>query len=818
MKTTEQKRQGLRHDTKPSALSANFLEHLKYSLAVSPENASDKDRYNALVLTIRDHLIERWLKTKERHLKGKAKTVYYFSFEFLMGRTIDNNVINLGFEDDIKKALGELGFSWEELKDREVDEALGNGGLGRLAACFLDSLATLDIPAYGYGLRYEYGLFKQKIENGYQVEYADDWLKDGNPWEVRRNDIPTTVRFGGKLIKNKDGTSQWVEAQEIMAIPYDMPVVGYGGNTVNTLRLWKAESPLKFEYHRFNQGDYYSSVDSEVRAAALTKVLYPNDSFYQGQELRLRQQYFFVSASLQDILRQFARLGLPIEKLPEKVAMQLNDTHPSMAVPELMRLLIDEKGLDWGKAWDITVASFGFTNHTLMPEALETWPLPMLEAMLPRHVDIIYSMNHHFLQRVSGRFPGDSGKLNRMSLIEEGRPKRIRMAHLSIIGSHSTNGVAELHSELLKSSLVPDFYEMFPERFSNKTNGVTQRRWLLKSNPGLASHITEAIGDGWITDLSELAKLRPLAEDAAFREGFCRIKRRAKETLVDYLRKDHGIVLDPEAVFDVQVKRIHEYKRQLLNILHIIILYNRVRRGWEIQPHTFLIGGKAAPGYDMAKTIIKLANSVGDVINGDPDTRGLLKLYFLSDYRVSMAERIFPAADISEQISTAGTEASGTGNMKFLLNGALTIGTLDGANIEIAKEVGEENIYIFGHTAEEIQVSRGGYDPQKIYRENKEVREALDLLFTGHFNISEPGIFSGLKEVILLNDHYRHLLDLDSYIQVHERMRSDYLDGDLWNRKAVLNIAGAGKFSSDRTIREYAQEVWKVGPCLVDGE
>lgn len=798
-----------------AALEVNFLEHLKYTLAVSPENANDLDRYNALVLTIRDHLIERWLKTKEEHYKKKAKTVYYFSFEFLMGRAIGNNVINLGFEENIKKALEELGFSWEELKELEVDEALGNGGLGRLAACFLDSLATLEIPAYGYGLRYEYGLFQQKIENGYQVEYADDWLKNGNPWEIRRNDIPAKVHFGGRTVKDRRGKMHWVDTQEILAIPYDMPIAGYGGRTINTLRLWKAESPVKFDYDRFNRGEYYSSVESESRAAALTKVLYPNDSFYHGQELRFRQQYFFVSASLQDILRRFEELDIPLEQFHDKVAMQLNDTHPTMAVPELMRLLIDEKGLDWMQAWKITVSAFGFTNHTLMVEALETWPLPMVEKLLPRHLEIIYQINHNFLQRVSARFPGDGAKLNRMSLIEESEPKRIRMANMAIVGSHSTNGVARLHSQLIKTTLVPDFYEMYPHRFSNKTNGVTQRRWLLKSNPALSALITEAIGDRWITDLSELAKLKPLAEDSGFREKFSQIKRQAKVTLSDYLKREYDLSLDPSSVFDVQVKRIHEYKRQVLNILHIIMLYNRVRHGGEIPPHTFLIGGKAAPGYQSAKTIIKLANSVAEVVNSDPDTRNQLKLHFLPDYRVSMAERVFPAADISEQISTAGTEASGTGNMKFLLNGALTIGTLDGANIEIAQEVGTDNIYIFGHTAEEVAASRDNYDPREVYWRNPEVKEALDLLFSGHFNISEPGIFDSLRDVLLGHDHYRHLLDIESYAETHEQMRSDYQDRKLWNQKAVLNVAGAGKFSSDRTIAEYAKEVWHIKPCPI---
>jgi len=817
MKTEERRRKGPRQNTDPLALSINFIEHLKYTLAVSPETAEDQERYKALVLTIRDHLIERWLKTQEVHLRDKVKTVYYFSFEFLMGRAIGNNVLNMGFEKNIKEALVELGFSWEELKELEVDAALGNGGLGRLAACFMDSLSTLEIPAMGYGLRYEYGLFRQKIEDGYQVEYADDWLQNGNPWEIPRYDIPVKVRFGGKVVKDHKGRSKWKEFQEILAIPYDMPVVGYGGNTVNTLRLWKAESLDKFDYNRFNRGDYYSSVESEGRAAALTKVLYPNDSFYHGQELRFRQQYFFVSASLQDVLRRFERLGLPYDQFPDKAAMQLNDTHPTMAIPELMRLLIDEKGLEWQKAWDITVNSFGFTNHTLMGEALETWPLSMVESLLPRHLEIIYGINHHFLQRVSANYPGDFGKLNRMSLIQESDPKRIRMAHMAIVGSHSTNGVAELHSELVKTRLVPDFYHMFPERFSNKTNGVTQRRWLLKANPPLSSLITEAIGDGWITDLSQLERLKPLADDAVFREKFGKVKQDAKVALTDYIMRTQGIRLNPESVFDVQVKRIHEYKRQLLNILHIIILYNRVRQGQKMEPHTFLIGGKAAPGYEMAKTIIKLATSVGAVIDGDPDTRNLLKLHFLPDYRVSMAEWIFPASDISEQISTAGTEASGTGNMKFLLNGALTIGTLDGANIEIAEEVGKENIYIFGKTAQEIEASRQGYYPEGIYLENQEIRDALNLLFGNHFNISEPGIFDSLRQVLLVNDHYRHLLDLPSYSEVHTRMRNDYADRKLWNKKAILNIGSAGKFSSDRTIMEYARDVWDVTPHPVNG-
>lgn len=802
----------LRQDITPEAFARDLLAHLKYTLAVDPEEANDLDRYNALVLTIRDRLIERWLKTKREHRNRKVKTVYYLSFEFLMGRAIGNNVLNLGFEENIREALGELGFSWEKLKEIEEDEALGNGGLGRLAACFLDSLATLNIPAYGYGLRYEYGLFKQELDNGYQRETPDDWLKYGNPWELRRNDIPATVQFGGRVARNRKDRAFWVESHDILGIPYDMPVVGYGGKTVNTLRLWKSESPDKFDYARFNRGEYYSSVEAETEAAALTKILYPNDSFYHGQELRFKQQYFFVSCSLQDILRRFKEQGLPVRELPAKVAIQLNDTHPAIAVPELMRLLIDTEGLSWDEAWRITVETFGYTNHTLMPEALETWPIPMVETLLPRHMEIIYTINHHFLQRVSAHFPGDTDKLNRMSIIEESEPKRIRMAHLAIIGSHSTNGVAELHSRLITETLVPDFYALFPRRFNNKTNGITQRRWLLKSNPELSGLITGLIGDGWVINLNELSKLKPFAEDAAVRQEFLKIKRGAKESLSRYCRQEFGFTLNPESLFDVQVKRIHEYKRQLLNALKIVILYNRIRNGGETLPQTFLISGKAAPGYAMAKLIIKFINNIASVINGDPDVRGLLKVHFLPDYRVSLAERIFPAADLSEQISTAGTEASGTGNMKFMLNGALTLGTMDGANIEIAQEVGKENILSFGLSAAEAEALRAGYEPARIYQEQEEIRQALDLVFSGHFNISEPGIFEPLRGPLLEIDHYLHLADLASYMEAYGRGLELYGDKEVWSRKALLNIAAAGKFSSDRTIKQYADEIWHVSP------
>ncbi len=812
-----------RHGKDTESLSWGFAEHLKYSQGVDRYSSIPHDRFMALAHTVRDRIMHQWMKTKQLHHEKNAKRVYYLSLEFLMGRAMGNNVINMGLEKEVKAAMEEMGYTYEELAEQEVDAGLGNGGLGRLAACFLDSMATMQLPAYGYGLRYDYGIFRQEIENGHQVEQPDDWLRWENPWEVERPSLSVEVQFGGRIettTERRRKVYRWVETEPVIGIPFDMPIVGYGGTTVNTLRLWSAKAAEEFDFKDFNAGDYIEAVSQKVMAENLTKVLYPNDKLYLGKELRLRQQYFFVSCSLQDILRRFNKSSAPLSSFPNYAAIQLNDTHPSMAVPELMRLLIDQEGLRWDKAWDITVRTMGYTNHTLMPEALEKWPVPMLEKLLPRHLQLIYEINQRFLQKAITVFPKNMKKIRSVSLVEESDPKQIRMANLAIVGSHSTNGVAELHTTLLRTRLVPDIAAIYPERFNSKTNGITQRRFLLHANPPLAALINGAIGDGWITDFSKLSELTPFAEDSPFIEEFQKVKTEAKRKLAEYIKDEHGWSIDPESLFDVQVKRIHEYKRQLLNALHIVILYNRIRRGSpeDFAPRTFLFGGKAAPGYAEAKLIIKFINNIASVINNDAKVKGRLKIYFVPNYRVSLAERIIPATDLSEQISTAGTEASGTGNMKFMCNGALTIGTLDGANIEIAEEAGRENVFLFGLTSEEVSEHAPSYNPLTSYNENEEIREALDLIISGHFNFSEPGIFDPIRHMLLEGgDRYMHLADLPSYTEAQGEAERLYKDNrEEWNRRAVLNIASAGKFSSDRTIGQYAKEIWNVNSVPVD--
>ncbi len=729
-----------------------------------------------------------------------------------MGRAIGNNIINLGYEDVLREAMEENGIPWKELRSLERDEGLGNGGLGRLAACFLDSLATMNYQAIGYGLRYEYGIFRQEIVNGYQVEKPDDWLKHGNPWEIKRPDIPCTVQFGGRLERDDSGEIRWVATEDIVGIPYDIPVVGYGGNTINTLRLWKARSLEQFNYKRFNNGEYYYSVDKQARAESLTKILYPDDNLYEGKELRFRQEYFFVSCSIQDIIRRFKRLGLPFTNLPEKASIQLNDTHPALAVPELMRILVDKEHLTWEVAWNITKKTFSYTNHTLMPEALETWPVSMFENLLPRHLDIIYRINYELIEKISKKFPSDMTKLANISLIGEAGGKHVRMANVSIAGSHKVNGVAELHTKLIKEKLTPDFYQLYPDRFLNMTNGITQRRWLLKSNPRLASLITESIGDKWITDLYELKKLEKYTDDSAFLDKLYDVKQTAKQHLQKHCRKTFGLELNTDTVFDIHVKRIHEYKRQLLNVLHIVYLYNKIRNGGKCLPRTFIFAGKAAPGYHMAKLIIKLIHNVGYVINRNPHVYDYLKVYFLWDYGVSQAEKIIPAADVSEQISTAGTEASGTSNMKFMLNGALTVGTLDGANIEIKEEAGDNNIFIFGLKTDEVTEKKKTYNPHDYYMEDPGIRQTLDLLFSGHFDLNEQGVFEPIKNLLLQHDTYMHLADFNDYVRVHRDVEEAFEDRRKWMQMSLCNIANAGKFSSDRTIREYADKIWNIQP------
>ena len=806
----------------PESIKADFTSHLKHTLARDRYTATSHDRYLALALATRDRLIERWIQTQQTHHKRQVKRVYYLSLEYLTGRSLGNNVINLGMEPAVQQAMDDLGLDWIELRDEEVDAGLGNGGLGRLAACFLESLATMQIPAMGYGLRYDYGIFRQTVENGYQVERPDDWLRGGNPWEIPRPDYLIPVRFEGRVEEGRQNGKQvahWLDTRTVLGMPYDIPVVGYGGRTVNTLRLWGARSAVEFGLEDFHHGDYIAAVQAKVAAENLTKVLYPNDTVWAGRDLRLRQEYFFVACSLHDILRRFKVDGLDWNELPNLAAIQLNDTHPALAVPELMRLLVDEEGLLWEQAWDLTVRCLGYTNHTLMSEALERWPVAMIGRILPRHLQIIHEINRRFLRIVQAKWPGDGARLGRMSLIEEGAEKRVRMAHLAIVGSHSTNGVSAIHTDLVKTRLVPDFYEMYPQRFNSKTNGVTQRRWLLKANPPLAALITDAIGDGWITSLAGIERLVPLADDAAFRERFMDVKRQAKVALADYLRRKHGWRPDPRSLFDVQVKRLHEYKRQLLNVLGIVVRYNRLRQDphLDVVPRTYLFAGKAAPAYAMAKLIIKLVSSVGAVVNHDPAVAGRIMVFFVPDYRVSLAERLIPAADVSEQISLAGTEASGTGNMKFMLNGALTVGTLDGANVEMLEEVGQDNIFIFGLTADQVAAHAPFHDPRACLEQDQEIREALNLIAGGHFNFEEPGIFDPIREALIdRGDPYLHLADLRSYLDTHDRVDALYRRPQEWARKAVLNVAHSGKFSSDRTIAEYAREIWRVEPCIIE--
>jgi starch phosphorylase len=812
------------HGMDPESLKADFAHHLKHTLARDRYTATPHDRYLALALAVRDRLVERWIKTQQTHHRRQVKRVYYLSLEYLSGRSLGNNVINLGIERAVEKAMADLGLDWVELRDEELDAGLGNGGLGRLAACFLESLATMQIPAMGYGLRYDYGIFRQSIRNGWQVEQPDDWLRGGCPWEIPRPDYLIPVRFEGRVQMGRENgrlTFHWVDTRSLLGMPYDIPTVGYGGQTVNTLRLWSARAAQEFDLEDFEQGDYVAAVHSKVMAENLTKVLYPGDAVYAGRELRLRQEYFFVACSLFDILRRFKADHVAWSELPNRVAIQMNETHAALAVPELMRLLIDREGLGWEQAWDLTVRSLAYTNHTLMPEAMERWPVDMMERLLPRHLQIIYEINQRFLNLVADRFRGDPARLGRMSMIDEGPPRQVRMTPLAIVGSHATNGVSRLHAELLRTRVVADFAAVYPGRFSGKTNGVTQRRWLLKANPPLADLLTETIGDGWVTDLTQLAKVAPLADDPRFRQRFMTAKRQAKTVLADYLRAKFGWRPDPDSMFDVLVKRIHEYKRQLLAVLGIIIRYNRLRKDphLAVPPRTFLFGGKAAPSYTLAKLLIKLINNVAGVVNRDAAVGDRLKVFFVPNYRVSLAERIIPAADVSEQISTAGTEASGTGCMKFMMNGAITLGTLDGANIEMLEEVGRDNMFIFGLTAEEVAARAGRYDPRAVIEQDPEVREAIDLLFSGHFNMEEPGIFAPIHAVLLeQGDRFMNLADLRAYVDTQARLDALWRQPHEWARKAILNVARSGKFSSDRAIAEYVRDIWHAAPCPIEGE
>ncbi len=797
-----------------------YDRHLVFDHAVELENASQRERFEAVARSLRDLLTQRWLLTQRTHEERNTKRVYYLSMEFLIGRSLVNNILNMGVEEFVRDDLrSDSRQDWLEVLETEPDAGLGNGGLGRLAACFIESMATLQIPAFGYGLRYEYGIFRQEFQQGYQNEQPDHWLMLPDPWEVARPRETVTIPLGCGL-RMEHGTLQidTSHSTHLIGVPYDRPVVGYGGQTINTLRLWRADSPDFFDFGEFSSGDFVAAIEDRLLAETITRVLYPDDSTIAGQGLRFLQEYFLVACSLADIVTRFRRTNEDWNKLPDKVAVQLNDTHPAMAVAELMRILLDEAGLSWDEAWGLTVGTLAYTNHTLLPEALEKWPLEFFRAICPRLLEIIFEINRRFLDDIRAQFPNDEGRVERMSLIEEGSDQKVRMANLAIVGTRKTNGVAQIHSELLKTRVVPDFAEVFPDRFTNKTNGVTPRRWLLLANPGLAQLITDALGEGWITDLSQLQGLQSFVEDDEFRNRFSMAKRNAKVHFVDWLRDRTGHLLDPDSIFDSQVKRIHEYKRQLLNAIHIVMLYNRIRTNPnQVRvPRTFLFAGKAAPAYRLAKLIIKLINDIAAVIDANPEVRSQLKVLFLPNYNVSLAQKIIPASDLSEQISTAGYEASGTGNMKYMMNGALTIGTRDGATVEMAEEAGEENLFLFGLSAEQVQETRAWYNPYWHFENEPEIHDALELIFNNHFSPEEPGIFEPIRAMLLANgDYYMHLADLTSYSEAQERAVTCYADSGYWFRTAIRNVAASGKFSSDRTITEYAREIWKVEPCPI---
>ncbi len=800
------------------SLKNSILGHLYYTLAKDKYTATKRDFFWALALAVRDQMVGRWIKTQQEYYEADAKRVYYLSMEFLIGKTLENSLVNLGLLENCRKAVHDLGFDLNLLIEIETDAGLGNGGLGRLAACFLDSMATLGIPGYGYGIRYDYGIFTQKIENGYQVETPDNWLRYGNPWEICRSEYLYPIQFYGKVIQYTDskGTlrSEWVEGQTVMAMAYDTPICGYNNDTVNTMRLWQAKSARGFDLSYFNHGDYVRAIEDVAVTENISKVLYPNDNVFEGKELRLKQEYFLVSATIQDIIRRYNKGHIHLDTLPDKLAIQLNDSHPALAIAEMMRILVDREELSWEKAWGLTTSCFAYTNHTLLPEAIERWPLPLLEAVLPRHVQIIFEINRRWLEEVDRHFPGNKDKQRSLSIIEESDPKLVNMAHLAIVGSKKVNGVSALHSELLKHHMFRDFWEMTPDKFTNKTNGVTPRRWLKVTNPGLSKLITSQIGDGWVTDLKQLEKLIAYENDPNFHAHFKEIKRANKERLAKVILAENGTVVDPNSIFDCHVKRIHEYKRQLLNILHVIHDYHILKENphTEYVPRTVIFSGKSAPGYCMAKKIIKLINAVANVVNHDKSVSDYLKVVFLQNYRVSLAEKIIPAADLSEQISTAGTEASGTGNMKFALNGALTIGTLDGANIEILEEVGPDNIFIFGLTTEEVeQLKQNGYNPYDYYQKNENLRRVLDMIGNGYFSSCDTQLFAPIvKSLLQEGDPYCLLADFDSYVECQKRVNDAYRDEKSWVKKCIHNVAKMGKFSSDRTIQEYASEIWKL--------
>ncbi len=797
---------------------ALYKRHLMFDNVSDPAELGPRQQYEAFARSLRDILAQRWCRTEHIYDRENPKRVYYLSLEFLIGRSLANNILNLRLDPVAKAIIDQGKLDWPVVLEEEPDAGLGNGGLGRLAACFLDSMATMQLPAMGYGLRYEYGIFRQTIEDGWQREHPDNWLRHPDPWEVARPQEAVEIKLGCSFVVDQ-GTLRAIfgRPSHVLGVPYDRPITGYGGQTINTLRLWAAATPDVFDLQAFSAGSFVGALAQRLAADSVTRVLYPDDSTIMGRGLRFVQEYFLVACSLADLVRRFRRHNADWSMLPTKVAIQLNDTHPSLAVPELMRILLDDAGLGWDQAWDITKRTLAYTNHTLLPEALEKWPLRWLELMLPRHLEIVLDINQRLVEEVRKRFPGEENRVKQVSLVEEGGDRNIRMANLAIVGSHSTNGVAAIHSRLLRTVTVKDLAELYPERFNNKTNGVTPRRWLLLANPALAGCITGAIGDGWITDLANLAKLTSFAGDTGFRDAVRQAKRQSKARFTNWLKSTANLAVDPDSIFDSQVKRIHEYKRQLLNGLRVVVLYNRLREnpGLATAPRTFFFSGKAAPAYKLAKLIIKFLNSLADTVNADPAIGGRLKVVFLPEYCVSLAERLIPATDVSNQISTAGYEASGTSNMKFMMNGALTIGTRDGATIEMAEAAGEDNFFLFGLTADQVAGSRGWYNPHWHYEHEPETHKALDLIFSDHFNPKEPGIFEPLREPLMSRDHYMHLADLKAYLEADRRLLELYADPPEWTRTAILNIASSGQFSSDRTIAEYARDIWGAKPCPV---
>ncbi len=798
-------------------LKDDFMHNRRFALAKDLYTATDYDNYRSLAIAIRDRLIERWILTQQRYHDENRKRVYYLSLEFLIGRLMGNNILNLGMEEESREAMSELGIDLEDLYEKETDAGLGNGGLGRLAAGFLDSMATLGIPATGYGIRYDYGIFNQKIVNGYQVETPDEWLRLGNPWEFERPEFTLKVRFNGKTVTRMDKSGKfcvdWVDTDDVLAMAYDIPVPGYKNGIVNNLRLWSAKSTAEFDFEYFNDGDYIKACENKIFSENISRVLYPSDSISKGLELRLKQEYFFTSASVQDIIRRFKMHNDDFKTFPDKVAIQLNDTHPTVAIVELLRVLLDEEGIVWNEAWEITQKTFAYTNHTIMAEALESWPVKLFQKLLPRHLELIYEINKRFLREVASHYPHDLDKLSRMSIIEEGPQKKVRMSHLCIVGSHSVNGVSKLHTKLLKTTLFKDFYEFYPGKFNSKTNGITQRRWLGKANPELAELITKKIGEEWYTDLSKLKQLEKFTDDASFLKQWKKVKLNNKKKLAGYIKNKTGVIVDPSSLFDVQVKRIHEYKRQVLFAFYLISQYLEIKMNptKDVVLRTAIVAGKAAPAYSMAKLIIKFINNIADVINQDPDVSNKLKVVFLENYSVSMAEKIFPASDLSEQISTAGKEASGTGNMKFMLNGALTIGTWDGANIEIAEEVGEDNIFAFGLKAEEVQALwKKGYNPRDYIKKSPVLQEILRLMREDFFSQFEKGIFKPLYDSLIWHDSYMVFADFEDYLFTQKKVSRNFLSSDDWVKKSIINTANSGRFSSDRTVSEYAKEIWGV--------